>query len=160
MNQFKKAALWTQLPSYKPKSLLASRKAVKVVKTRQRANTAKRKPIPRISPKKAKSDRIYNKMAREFMRDWPDNVCHVAWIRDGERKNATSIHHIRGRLKTLKFDKRFWCPTSAENNLWPHLNPEKARELGLLAADGDWNKAPQDAETQRLKNWMIEKGIW
>lgn len=120
------------------------------------SETLARRRFKPVSDKKRKSDRLYLKLSREWLKDTIDEV---ALMRDLPRCVATCVHHIRGRLGTLKFDKRFWCPTTMENGLWPHRNIAEARKLGLLAQAGDWNRAPQDAETARIREWMREKGI-
>ena|SRR6185312_3771489 len=116
-----------------------------------------RKAVRKVSKKKAKSDRIYNAMVKEWL---SEDYCAVALNVFGKFIPATCCHHVRGRNKTLKFDKRFWCATSFEYNLWPHQNIEKARQLGLIAQKGEWNVAPDDEETARIKAWMQEQKIW
>ena len=120
-----------------------------------------RKPIRFVSNVKANSDRLYNAMVKEWLHnDGYGLQDMIAYQRMTPIHVATCCHHERGRLNTLKFDKRFWCPTTAENSLWPHQHIAEARKLGLIAEDGDWHKAPDDAETAKIKNWMKEKGIW
>lgn len=116
--------------------------------------------MKKISPKKAKSDRLYIAMSREWLAEAGGRFDAVANALNGTAPKATCIHHIRGRHKTLKFDKRFWCPTTMQNSLWPHANIEAARALGLIAKAGEWNCEPGDEESGRIRNWMIEKGIW
>lgn len=99
-------------------------------------------------------------IAKEHRRQPGNDYCRVKFALTRRVIPATHTHHIRGRLKTLKFDTRFFCHTTFENNLWPHRNPKKAQALGLIAGPGEWNVAPNDAETERIKSWMIEKGIW
>jgi hypothetical protein len=113
------------------------------------------------TPKQAKSDRLYIKQSREWLANggsWRTDQISAA-LRKGIIP-ATCVHHIRGRHKTLKFDKRFWCPTTMQNSIWPHQNIAEARKLGLIAEQGDWHREPGDEETERIKAWMIEKGIW
>ncbi len=117
-------------------------------------------PIKKVSTKKQKSDRLYMAIAKEHRKQPGNNFCRVEFALTGRVIPATHTHHIRGRLKTLKFDTRFFCHTTYENNLWPHQNPEKAQALGLIGGPGEWNVAPNDAETARIKDLMIEKGMW
>lgn len=117
------------------------------------------KSIPRISDNKMKSDRLYRDISKEFLALPENNFCRVHFALTGQKIQATCIHHVRGRHKTLKFDTRFFCPTATKNSLWPHQNIEKARGLGLIALAGEWNKEPDDADTQLIRDLMQEKGI-
>lgn len=67
---------------------------------------------------------------------------------------ATEIHHSRGRAGTLLLDERFWKGTCASAHDFIHSNPALAREYGLICKHGDWNNAPKDEETARLKQLM------
>ena len=118
------------------------------------------KTIRRKSPKQAKSDRLYMADAKAFLALAENKFCRVAWLRDGEKVLATENHHVRGRHRSLKFDRRFFCPTSFSNGRWIHNNISAARALGLLAQPGEWHNAPSDDETRRIENWMREKGIF
>lgn len=124
------------------------------------ARLPRQKPIPKISDKKRKADRLYNALAKEHRRQPGNDYCRVEFALTGRKIPATCNHHIRGRQRTLKFDTRFFCPTASQNSLWPHANIEHARRLGLIAQSGEWNVAPDDAETAKIRDWMIEKGIW
>jgi hypothetical protein len=109
--------------------------------------------------KKQRSDRLYISLAKEF-RSQPGNLhCHGCVARHVPTRASSEVHHVRGRLGTLKFDTRFFCPTCRECGRWVHANPAKARALGLLAQAGDWRRAPEDAETERIRKWMEEEGI-
>jgi len=120
-----------------------------------------RKSHPRrITPKKRRSDRLYNERARIWL--WKGGVGRpdaVALALGQGAIKATCVHHARGRLGTLKFDVRFWVATTGANALWPHRNVEAARRLGLIARVGEWCAAPDDAETARIREWMREEGI-
>jgi hypothetical protein len=119
-----------------------------------------RKPIRKISSKKAKSDRLYNAIVKEWLAEGGGRFDVVAVKLGQPAARATCNHHIRGRHRTLKFDKRYFCPTTIEYSLWPHQNIKAARKLGLIAETGDWHRELGDAETERIKAWMIEKGIY
>ena len=159
-------ALWTQLPSARLKALHAepppkgNGKAGSKSFTPSKSFARSRKPVTRISPEKAKSDRLYNAEVKTWLQEPGNMWCRVELALTGIPVRATCNHHIIGRAGTLKFDKRFWCPTSFKRNNWPHENIEKARELGLIAKRGEWNNPPKDAETERIKTWMQEQGIW
>ncbi len=159
-------AVWTRAFPKQLKALRATSSLEKLARvgfknsTPLKSSLKSRKPVKKISRKKAKSDRIYLKMSREWLAEGGGRLDAIAMALKQPAKKATCIHHKVGRLGTLKFDKRFWCPTTLQNSLWPHQNIEKARELNLIAKAGEWCNAPDDAETQRLKTWMMEKGIW
>jgi hypothetical protein len=119
----------------------------------------RRKPIAMRSTKKMKSDRLYMRIAKEFLSQPENSFCRVHFALTRQKIQAVCIHHIRGRLGTLKFDTRFFCPTASKNSLWPHQNIDEARKLGLIAEAGDWHNAPDDEATKNISDWMTENGI-
>lgn len=123
----------------------------------QKALSAKR--IKPKSAKLAKSDRIYHAMAKDFLELPENSYCRVEFYLTGRKIPATCVHHLRGRHRTLKFDRRFWCPTSYGRSLWPHENISEARAAGLIALAGDWNKEPGDEETKRILGCMQDNKI-
>lgn len=68
-----------------------------------------------------------------------------------EEKRATEIHHVRGRAGTLLLDERFWKALCSTAHDFVHENMAMAREVGLLCQVGEWNTAPDDDATRRLK---------
>jgi hypothetical protein len=161
-------ALWTTLPNAhltpSPKGRQREKNGAADSKSFTQSKSfwksPRQKPIKKVSTKKQKSDRLYMAIAKEHRQQPGNGFCRVEFALTGRVIPATHTHHIRGRLKTLKFDTRFFCHTTFENNLWPHQNPEKAQALGLIAGPGEWNVAPDDAETAQIKQFMQEKGIW
>ena len=121
------------------------------------AAVPKRKPVRRVSAKKAKSDRLYNKMVRRWLAE--PKPCAVMRARREPLLDATQCHHKFGRTGTLKFDKRFWIPVSAEGHAWIDANRAKAVVIGLLGGPGEWHVVPDDPETRRIRDWMREKGL-
>lgn len=109
--------------------------------------------------KKARRDRLYSALSRQFRSEDGNRHCHCCVLRRLETKKATETHHIRGRHRTLRFDVRFFSPTCHGCGRWVHDHPDEARALGLLAARGDWHREPGDAETRRIEEWMREKEI-
>jgi len=107
-----------------------------------------RRYIRSRSAKKRKIDDYYNAEAAAWI---PGRRCAVF-----PSKAATQVHHVRGRLGPLIIDKRFWKGVSMEGHVWIDANRSKARKLGLLAAEGYWHVWPDDEETRRLKNILIE----
>jgi len=66
------------------------------------------------------------------------------------------VHHARGRVGTLLLDMRFWkalCPSAHD---FVSEKPTVAKSYGLLCQKGQWNTAPNDEETKRLKALMRE----
>ena len=64
-----------------------------------------------------------------------EHICEVC-----HNSSATEIHHIRGRAGLLLFDMRYWRAVCSTCHAWIHAHPEEARNLGLLAQEGEWNK--------------------
>lgn len=101
-----------------------------------------RKPIRKVSKKKAASDRAYNKRVKAWLEG---KYCAVYGFGP-----ATQVHHQRGRAGSLKMDERFWIPVSAEGHNFIHAFPAEARtttallsddrNLTLLCQIGEWNK--------------------
>ena len=138
----------------------ASSKRMSVMTREQRqALQPKRKPVRRVSKKKAKSDRLYNAMVREWLALPENQMCRVMRTLGEQWAAATQCHHKCGRLGPLKFDTRFWVPVSAAGHAWIDANRAKAVVIGLLGGPGEWHVAPDDAETKRIRDWMVEKGL-
>ena len=116
---------------------------------------------PRVREPKPKRRFMRHRSARKAKLDAFYNAEVAAWI-PGRRcavfpaRAATQNHHKRGRLGTLLIDKRFWIGVSMEGHVWIDANRAKAMKLGLLAAKGYWNLAPDDEETRRLKNIICD----
>lgn len=51
------------------------------------------------------------------------------------------VHHIRGRLGELLVRQEYWVALCRSCHAWVHDNPTAARERGLLAEFGQWNRA-------------------
>ena len=126
-----------------------------------KVKVVKRKPVRQVSKKKAKSDRLYNAMVKEWLAE--GRVCNVYAALLPKANiccvTATQCHHKRGRLGTLKFDKRFWLPVCGQGHQFIDANRKKAITYDLLAGPGEWHVAPKDAETERIKEWMRANGI-
>jgi hypothetical protein len=102
--------------------------------------------------------KYYNELKAEFLAENPRCLFHIQEreIRPGFRCQATQNHHSRGRVGTLLIDKRFFKGICDCGHHFVGDNPEMAREMGLLCKKGDWNRAPEDAETRRLRNIIKE----
>ena len=103
--------------------------------------------IKPVSRKLAKARRLYIKLRRAYLAQNPECVVF-------RNKPASQIHHRRGRIGTLLIDQRFWIAVSMEGHEWIHHNPELARADGFTCHFGQWNTAPRDAETERLKKLL------
>lgn len=167
-------ALWLQLPSYRTaqsagdscagsgakQNASASRSIGHTKKERSATSLNKsessRKPSVDLLRRRIRSiSRRMSKLNRRYNADVKE------WIK-GKRcalfpsRKATQCHHMRGRLGPLLLDKRFWIPVSAEAHRWIDANREDARAKGLLAKAGEWHVWPDDDETKRIKNLIIE----
>lgn len=52
---------------------------------------------------------------------------------------ATQIHHTRGKLGELRFDRRGFRSVSLKGHIWIDNHPEEARKRGLLCERGLWH---------------------
>jgi len=111
-----KPALWTMALATKIKTRI-----VKPIRYRSKSMTAKMVE--------------YNKQKKRFLAR-PENrfCCRFP------NQIATEIHHKFGRAGSLLLDERGWLPASEKGHRWIHNNPDKARDRGLLAPIGGWNK--------------------
>jgi hypothetical protein len=92
----------------------------------------------------------YRRRRNIFLMATPICLCH------GGRCLAEHIHHSRGRAGTLLLDERFWIPLCFAAHELIQEHPDVARRADLLCAKGEWNVAPNDAETERLRDLIIE----
>lgn len=94
---------------------------------------------------------VYGPIAAMFKAArWKCEACiRVAefWLPESEWplmvRDTKHVHHSKGRVGLLLFDTRYWVPVCEECHRWIGDNVEKARGLGLIAAEGDWGR--QDA---------------
>lgn len=99
----------------------------------------KRSTLNARSDKQARRLADYYRMTGPFLVEFP--ICAICLARGLPCPNAaTEVHHIRGRLGALLFDKRYWAPSCYACRLWPHDNKEEARKVGVLAERNDWGK--------------------
>jgi hypothetical protein len=91
----------------------------------------------------------YNRIVKPtFLLAHPNCAVH----QDNNAHPADQIHHSRGRSGTLLIDGRFFKGVCLSGHEFIADHPDMARRLGLLAQRGDWGRAPDDAETRRLKS--------
>jgi len=79
--------------------------------------------IRKLSKKRAAQNRIYLKMAKEFI---TDKFCPVTGFA------ATEVHHINGRIGSLLTDERYFLAVSMEGHRWIHENVKEARSKGWI----------------------------
>lgn len=107
----------------------------------------KRRRVSQVSDKRRREGALYRKLAREFLKLNPRCAVHTFW-------RSEEIHHARGRAGTLLLDRRFWKAVSSKGHEWIHQNMAKARTLGLLCREGEWNSPPRDQETERIRDLL------
>ena len=79
--------------------------------------------IRKLSKKRAAQNRIYLKMAKEFIKD---KFCPVTGF------PATEVHHIIGRIGALLTDERYFLAVSTDGHRWIHENVKEARIKGWI----------------------------
>ncbi len=120
--------------------------------TRQRAASVRRTRIKPRSKKMTKLMKYYNQRKALFIAENP--LC-VACEHPNNRRTQ-DIHHLRGVTNTLRLDERFWLPLCRSHHCFVTDEPAHARTFGLLCEAGDWDKAPDDSTTARLRELMKE----
>jgi hypothetical protein len=120
---------------------------------RQRRENRPQKVRKRVRGRSKRMERLmayYRQRRIIFLTLNPNCKCH------GRGCQAEQIHHLRGRLKTLLLDERFWVSLCASAHELVRDHPDVARRMGLLCAKGDWHRAPQDYKTIALEQLMFE----
>lgn len=101
-----------------------------------------------VSEKRKGENTAYGRISKRHLQSFPRCQICIARKMDGKQRlvrNATHIHHTRGKVGRLLCDTRFF--NSACNDChpaWVHqTNVADARRLGVLASPGDWNTCPE-----------------
>ena len=94
-----------------------------------------RKPLKRVSAKRARERVIYEKRKKAFLSE--NAMCYSCM------DPATDLHHERGRCGKLFLDERFWMALCRKCHTWVHEHPRLAVERGLMAGRGEWGVCPQ-----------------
>lgn len=94
------------------------------------------------SVKRGKENDRYLAIRIDFLRTHP--ICMACLTRGISPAPSAQVHHLRGRNSKLLTDVRFFCAICAECHVWVHSFPNDARELGLIAPVGEWNRVPRD----------------
>ncbi len=142
-------ALWRTTPSGRRQAAQEVERAAARRLTRQRAASAQRRPVRRVSSQKSKRDRIYNARVKVWLKEIGNTFCHCCIARDPvKRPNlSTNCHHLFGRgwRNELLMIEKYWIPCcSTCHPNWIDANMELAREIGMLAPKGQWNQPPKD----------------
>lgn len=93
--------------------------------------------------------RVYFEVSTAFLLRLENRLCLICVVRREHGENitvnvATETHHHRGRIGRLLCWVPGFRPSCYRCRLWPHDNPEKAREWGLLAPAAQYNVFPGD----------------
>jgi len=83
-----------------------------------------KKPIARVSNKRASEEKIYAKLRREFLEREENKICPIT----GEI--TTEVHHMEGRTGKRYLDTNTWLALSHEGHKKVELNPVWAKEKG------------------------------
>lgn len=104
----------------------------------------KRSPLRRVSAKRAKQNKEYSKLRKEYLEAHP--ICEI-WLAEnqtkllhtedaegllGEAPRSTEIHHRKGRFGSRLNDTQFWMATCENCHRLIHANPKWAHEKGYL----------------------------
>ena len=127
-----KKALWFRLLQPNPAQAL-DRPGDELVRYRRA------RLLRRLTPERAKAQRLYHARAREWLRQPENRWCKVHLLLSGQRVAATQCHHYQGRRGSLLLYEPLWIPVSWEGHRWINENRERARALGLLCPMGRYN---------------------
>ena len=95
-----------------------------------------RKPIRRISPKRAAEQAQYRKVRKEFLA--VKAYCEVC------KEVATEVHHHAGRIGRLLCDTKNFHALCFRCHRMAHDNIAWARAMGLICESGGWNSTPKN----------------
>lgn len=84
---------------------------------------ASKKPIRKVSKKRADRLRIYTVQRASFLKN---KICPITG------RPATEIHHTKGRDNDMLNDIRYWLAVTREGHIWIHANPKEAEEKGYI----------------------------
>ena len=124
-------ALWVNTSSPSQRKLLKRRNGIGA--KRAAAPPRRRKRVRSVSVALSKAKRLYRARVRKVL---ASVKCCCACF----ERQATEVHHARGRVASLLMDERYWLFVCNPCHSAIHQNPEQARKDGLLCAKGDWNR--------------------
>lgn len=155
-----KPALWLSVAGAQ---MVRSRKKETPDQKRRRELDAMARGLRRVRPStvaKRKATREQNDRYRNRVREWIKGKqcvgCLISAVH-GETdefpvRRATQCHHKHGRGNRgeLLMVERLWTPVCGACHVWIHANVEAARQLGLYAPRGEWNRLPKVFENKAL----------
>jgi hypothetical protein len=89
--------------------------------------TNSRKPIAPRSPKRAKQEREYSKLRKDFLLSSP--IC-TAKLPNICTHHSTDVHHMKGRIGPLLTDVNYFLSVCRQCHDWIEGHPIEAKELG------------------------------
>lgn len=109
----------------------------------QRKGAMGRKPIRKVSVKRAGEMALYHAEKREWLA-LPENVaCGICRCLGVHPNRASEVHHFAGRIGRLLRYQPFWIPSCRLHRETPHQRPAWARSVGLLCEPALWNVFPR-----------------
>lgn len=90
--------------------------------------TVKQSPLPRVSEKRSKEEKIYSAKRALFLAEHPMCQAHLPGICT---KVAEEVHHKEGRTGDNYLDVSKWLSTCHQCHVWITDHPKEALELGL-----------------------------
>lgn len=86
----------------------------------------------RISPPRARQLKQYKDLRSAFLSE------HKKCEHPCCSKPATDVHHTRGRAGKMLLLVQYWKALCRRHHDWVGMNPEAARQIGLLCEKGKW----------------------
>ena len=99
-----------------------------------------RKPIRKISVKRAEQMKLYAKLKRAHLKAHP--ICQAP----GCSNKAVDLHHARGRIHGLLTDTRFFKASCRYHHEKVKQDPPWARLIDWLPPVGQWNTTPESRD--------------
>jgi hypothetical protein len=115
---------------------------------RKRSGLTRKKPLKKIARSRRRELAEYFALTTKFLLRPENALCLICTVRREHGENilvqvATEVHHYAGRIGRLLCYIPFFKPSCRSCRDWPHQNPIKAREWGLLAPPARWNVFPR-----------------
>jgi hypothetical protein len=94
----------------------------------QQKPTVKQTPLPRVSEKRSKEERLYSAQRIIFLREHCMCEAHIAGICT---QTSEEVHHKEGRTGENYLDITKWLAACHACHVWITDHPEEAIELGF-----------------------------
>ena len=114
-----------------------NRKSPRYAPTRNPKTQKRAKRIKTVSPKKAKQDREYTKLRKQFLVDHPK--CEIEWD-DKCAKKANQVHHVKRRGKNY-LNVSTWKASCRHCHEMVEHNGSEAEARGFLVREYSENKS-------------------